>query len=53
MFGWCLPRKEHLPPTRGKDARIAWENQKLIVRNENALRQARRYEGAQPSASPR
>jgi sporulation protein YlmC with PRC-barrel domain len=37
-----------------KDARIAWENQKLIVRmDENALRQARRYEGAQPAASPR
>ena len=37
-----------------KDVRIAWEDQKLIVRmDENALRQARRYEGVQPSASPR
>jgi sporulation protein YlmC with PRC-barrel domain len=37
-----------------KDVRIAWENQKLIVRmDENALRQSRRYEGAQPAASPR
>jgi sporulation protein YlmC with PRC-barrel domain len=37
-----------------KDARIAWENQKLVVRmDENALRQARRYEGPQPAASPR
>ena len=37
-----------------KDVRIAWENQKLIVRmDENALRQSRRYEGTQPAASPR
>jgi sporulation protein YlmC with PRC-barrel domain len=37
-----------------KDVRIAWENQKLVLRmDENALRQARRYEGPQPAASPR
>jgi sporulation protein YlmC with PRC-barrel domain len=37
-----------------KDVRIAWENQKLVVRmDENALRQSRRYEGTQPAASPR
>ena len=37
-----------------KNVRIAWENQKLIVKmDENALRQARRYEGPQPAASTR
>lgn len=37
-----------------KDVRIAWENQKLIVKmDETALRQARRYEAQQPAASPR
>jgi sporulation protein YlmC with PRC-barrel domain len=37
-----------------KDVRIAWENQKLVLRmDEKALRQARRYEAPQPAASTR